>query len=296
MICNMTHVKFTYRRIRRKIHDCAVMFFRRRCILRECCENTGMMYAMLGVVPRAFRITALNFMNNFGEPMSLFGPIFESNIDTGDGSEFMKNMRNLRHFPYMEICAVAADGTNGKPKRYDYILYANEIARLNIMYRRSRAGHRVNVRTLPMINPVPDGNYVSFTSGKVTYADLFPRSLCEFNLTDIIRRNLTSVKNPFEYIPRLNSHKKSDNGSIQYTVTVGKTDLPFAYVRNNEFTSNVWSADSYSMEFYEEAFDFCMNVRRCSLFDSRDFNGKRRIANRRLRLQVQQWSRTQRLL
>ena len=288
----MMKLRFIYRRVWREIHDSVVAVFRRRRMLRECCERGAMMQALLGVIPPAFRITELNFLNNPGEPMALSGPIFRFSEDLGDGPEFMRRMRTLRHFPYMEL---GHDLTDNRPMgsmfdngsiRYDYVLYASEIARLDLMYRRGRAGRKVNRLTLPIINPSADEyreyridhgriyalysllNAFRRVSGCQTASEVEP--MYEFDLGKLMARNWRKVKNPFSYIPRMNIHEKADDGTIQYKIVVGNTVFP----------SECASVVRYRYEliretpgFFKGAFDFSTTARPCALFSARDFNG-----------------------
>ena len=284
----MKNLRFICRRVWRKIHDSIVTVFRRRRMLRECCERGAMMQALLGVIPPAFRITELNFMNNPGEPMALSGPIFGFGEDLGDGPEFMRRMRTLRHFPYMEL---SPDWNGDGSIRYDYVLYASEIARLDLMYRRGRAGRKVNRLTLPIINPSAD----EYREYRIDHGDIYMfypfyhilnafRRACrcrtasevepmyEFDLGKLMVRNWRKVKNPFSYIPRMSFHEKADDGTIQYKIAVGNRVLPSERASAAGFMELIRETPG----FFKDSLYFSMIARPCALFSARDFNRVRR--------------------
>lgn len=262
--------KFICRRIWRKIHDCIIVIFRHHRMLRECCERGAMMQALLGVVPPAFRIAEINFLNNPGESMSFYGPIFSFNDDIGYGPNFMRTMRLLNHFPYMRL---RHDGIDGDSTRYDYVLYANEIARMELMYRHGRAGRKVNKRTLPIVNPTVVGYRDSLLTKKISAVS----PMCEFDLGKMMYRNRKKVRNPFSYIPRLNIHKKAADGTIQYKIAVGNTVIPFEHIHDSKF---IYELIRTKPAFFKSAFDFCANFWPCALYAARHFNGIGRKLNK----------------
>lgn len=244
-------------------------------MLRECCERGAMIQALLGVVPPAFRISELNFLNNPGEPMSRFGPIFGFDGDVGYGPKFMRRMRVLHYFPYMRL---RADGIGNGSIQYDYVFYASEIARMDLMYRHGRVGHGVNRLTLPIVNPKINSTWSELRDYAHTGRTKFEAApMYEFDLVKMMYRNKKIVKNLFSYIPRLNIHKKSPDGSIEYKVIIGETTLPLELVHDTEFCYKVMRMHP---GFFSKAFVFCSNICPCAMFNVYEFNGVKRKINR----------------